>query len=126
MKWGLFKKLYQLDLTGTSSSSITCKKLSNSIVTISGINAEELTEECIDNNSGIEAKVKGYIFGTQDNAIVALGYYGMSITYDQYLPQFEDSVKTIKISTPGDISKSEAFAKFKALEAKLTQGLETG
>jgi hypothetical protein len=124
LEGGSIQELYQLDLTGTSSSSVTCKKLSSSIVTINGINAEELAQECTDGE--LQAKGKGYIFGTQDNSLIAIGYYGTSSTYDQYLPQFEDSVKTIKISKPGDISKSETFAKFKDLEAKLTQSLQTG
>lgn len=124
LEGGSIQELYQLDLTGISSSSLTCKKLSSSIVTINGINAEELIQECT--GGEFKAKGKGYIFGTQDNSIIAIGYYGTTATYDQYLPQFENSVKTIKISNPGDISKSETFANFKDLEAKLTQSLEPG
>jgi hypothetical protein len=87
---GSTQEIYQLELTGTSSSSITRKKLTSLGVIINSINVEEPTQGCTDGE--FEAKGKGYIFGTQDKSILALGYYGTSTSYDQYLPQFEDSV----------------------------------
>ena len=41
-------------------------------------------------------------------------------SFEKYLPLFEDSVKTLKISKPGDISKSEAYKKFKEIQTNVS------
>jgi hypothetical protein len=45
-----------------------------------------------------------------------LGFYGNSTSiYDQNLPLFEESVRTISISRPADIATSEIYNRYKAL-----------
>jgi hypothetical protein len=124
---GAIQDLSQLDLTGVSSGhgAVSCIKISSSPTTINGIPAEEIVQDC--NDEGIKAKGKGYVIGTEDNSFIALGFYSSSVgKYDQYLPVFEESVKSIKALKPGDITKSEAFNKFKELETKLRQNVTSG
>jgi hypothetical protein len=124
---GAIQDLSQLDLTGVSSGhgAISCIKISSSPTTINGIPAEEIEQDC--NDEGVKAKGKGYVIGTEDNSFIALGFYSSSVgKYDQYLPVFEESVKSIKISKPGDITKSDAFNKFKEFETKLRQNITSG
>jgi hypothetical protein len=107
------------DILGFSNERVSCKILSSSPANINGIPADEVMEEC--NDEGIMAKGKGYVFGTLDNSFIALGFYSTSAeAYDQYLPLFEESVKTLKISEPGDISRSEAYNKFKVDVTNMT------
>lgn len=74
-----------------------------SFVTINGINAEQRTVDCTDENGAI-MKAKAYAFATDDDSIIVLALTSNSThEYNQYLPLFEESVKTIKISKPGDI-----------------------
>ncbi|HEU4824753.1 MAG TPA: hypothetical protein VFS97_15120 [Nitrososphaeraceae archaeon] len=54
--------------------------------------------------------------------IIVLAFSGNSTNeYNQYLPVFEESVKTIKISKPGDIATSELYKKHKELETQTNQ-----
>jgi hypothetical protein len=125
---GTIQDLSQLDLTGVSSgrgAAVSCIKLSSSPTTVNGIPAEEIVQDCTD--EGVRAKGKGYVIGTEDNSFIALGFYSSSVgAYEKYLPAFEESVKTIKITKPGDITKSDAFNKFKELESKLRQNVTSG
>jgi hypothetical protein len=63
------------------------------------------------------SKTKSYAFEIQDNSlIVVVGFYGNSTgTYNQNLPLFEESVKTINISRPADIATSEIYNRYKEL-----------
>jgi hypothetical protein len=93
-----------------------CKELPASFVTINGIKAEQRTADCTD-EGGTVTKTKGYTFATANDTIIVLALFGNSTKeYNQYLPQFEESVKTIKISEPGDIATSEIYKKHKELE----------
>jgi hypothetical protein len=110
-----FAKNERQDLMGFSNGQVGCKVLSSSPSNINGISAEEIVKEC--NHEGIIAKGKAYVLGTQDDSIIVLGFTSRSAAfYEKYLPLFEDSVKTLKISKPGDISKSEAYQKFKEMQ----------
>jgi hypothetical protein len=70
--------------------------------------------------AGSNTKIKGYRFATADSTdstIILVAFSSDSINdYNRYLPQFEESVKTIKISQPGDIAKSAPYQKHKELE----------
>jgi hypothetical protein len=91
----------------------TCNDFQTTPITINGISAEQLTADCIDEN-GVNIKAKLYAFATSDDSIILVSFYSNSnIEYNQYLPLFEESVKTIKITTPGDITKSEMYKKYK-------------
>jgi hypothetical protein len=92
-----------------------CNDFKTTPITINGISAEQLTADCIDEN-GVNIKAKVYAFVTSDDSIIITLFYSNSNNeYNQYLPLFEESVKTIKIINPSDIAKSEAYKKYKEL-----------
>jgi hypothetical protein len=101
----------------TSFSDIdSCNEFQTSPVTINGISAEQITADCIDEN-GVNTKTKIYAFATSNDSIILTGFISNFIDeYNQYLPLFENSVKTIKITNPGDIAKSETYKKYKEME----------
>jgi hypothetical protein len=98
-------------------SAVSCTFSQPSFVNINGINAEERLGECVDEEpGGSNAKTKSYTFATQDNSLIVLGFYGNSTSiYDQNLPLFEESVRTISISRPSDIATSEIYNRYKEL-----------
>jgi hypothetical protein len=106
--------------TPFGDNAVSCTYLQPSFVTINGINAEERVGECIDEEAGggvgTNPKTKSYTFATQNNSLIVVGFYGNSTsTYDQNLPVFEESVRTISISRPGDIATSEIYNRYKEL-----------
>jgi hypothetical protein len=115
------------DPLGTTTSpfadnAVSCTFSQPSFVNINGINAEERVAECIDEEGGelvggvTNVKIKSYTFATQDNSLIVVGFYGNSTsTYDQNLPLFEESVRTISISRPADIATSEIYNRYKEL-----------
>jgi hypothetical protein len=116
--------------TPFGDNAVSCTFSQPSFVTINGINAEERVAECIDEEGGEELvagvtnlKTKSYTFATQDNSLIVLGFYGNSTSiYDQNLPLFEESVRTISISRPADIATSEIYNRYKELlEMELQQ-----
>ena len=93
-----------------------CEELPVSFVTINGIKAEQRSASCTD-EEGATSNVRAYAFATADDTIVLLALVSNSTSeYDQFLPMFEQSVKTIKISEPGDIATSELYRKHKEME----------
>jgi len=105
---------------------VSCTFSQPSFVSINGINAEERVGECTDGGGegGTNApKTKSYTFATQDESLIVVGFFGNStITYDQNLPLFEESVRTISISRPADIATSEIYNRYKEL-AEMQQQL---
>jgi hypothetical protein len=98
------------------SNTESCNLFQTLHVTINGISAEQLTAECID-EKGANIKAKAYAFATQDDSIISMAFVNNSTKeYNQYLPLFEESVKTLKISNPGNIATSEIYKKYKELE----------
>lgn len=105
------------------SDTDSCNEFQTLPVTINGISAEQLTADCIDEN-GVNTKTKVYAFATKDDSIILTGFISNSNNeYNQYLPLFEESVKTIKITNPSDIDKSEMYKKYKELELQLNKTL---
>ena len=99
-------------------SAVSCTFSQPSFVTINGINAEERVGECTDGGQGgaTNAKTKSYTFATQDNSLIVVGFYANStIIYDQNLPLFEESLRTINISQPADITTSDIYNRYKQL-----------
>ena len=95
---------------------ISCTFSQPSFVTVNGITAEERLSECIDEEGGTNPKTKSYAFATQNDSLIVAGFYSNSTsTYDQNLPLFEESVKTINISRPADIATSEIYNRYKEL-----------
>ncbi len=104
-------------LSNPTSDNImeNCNDFKTTPITINGISAEQLTADCIDEN-GVNTKAKVYAFVTSDDSIIITLFYSNSNNeYNQYLPLFEESVKTIKITNPSDIAKSESYKKYKEL-----------
>jgi hypothetical protein len=106
-----------------ADNAVSCTFSQPSFVTINGINAEERVAECIDEQEGGELvggvtnlKTKSYAFATQDNSLIVVGFYGNSTSvYDQNLPLFEESIRTISISRPADIATSEIYNRYNEL-----------
>ena len=97
-----------------------CKELPASFVTINGFKAEQRSGDCT-GEEGSNTKIKAYTFATSDGTIILLAFSSDSATeYNQYLPQFEESVKTIKIENSGDIATSELYKRHKELETNAT------
>ena len=90
----------------------SCTFSQPSFVTINGINAEERVGEC----TGM-GEAKSYTFATQNNSLIVIGFaaFGDSNIYDQNLPLFEESVRTISISQPADIATSEIYNRYTEL-----------
>jgi hypothetical protein len=108
-----------LDIATAYGDGLSCKEeTSSSFVTINGINAEQRSQECTGVGDGVtNPKTKSYAFATQNNSLIVLGFFSNSTTsYNENLPLFEESVKTIKISKPTDIAASEVYKKYKELE----------
>jgi hypothetical protein len=120
-----------LDTTTTpfgNTDVLSCTFSQPSFVIINGINAEERSGECIDEEGGgINSKTKSYAFATQNNSLIVLGFYGNSTgAYDQNLPFFEESDKTINISRPADIAASEIYNRYKELVESQQLSNQTG
>jgi hypothetical protein len=105
---------------GSASGSIgvpRCKSLSFSPVTINGIKGEEGTYNCENimpgNGQNASIRAKGFTFATKDNSLILISYTGSQNLYEKELSKFEDSVMTVKISNPGDISTSETYKVYK-------------
>ena len=95
-----------------------CKELPASFVTINGFKAEQRSGDCT-GEEGSNTKIKAYTFATADGTIVLLAFSSDSVNeYNQYLPQFEESVKTIKIENPGDIATSELYKRHNELKTQ--------
>ena len=113
---------------GSGSDSIEephCKSLSFSPVTINGIKGEEGTYTCENIMPGAgqntSVKAKGFTFATKDNSLILISYTGSQNLYENELPKFQDSVKTVKMSNPGDISTSDTYKAYKkALSQQLS------
>jgi len=105
---------------GSGSDSIEaprCKSLSFSPVTINGIKGEEGTYNCENimpgNGQNASVREKGFTFATKDNSLILNSYKGSQNLYEKELSKFEDSVMTVKINNPGDISTSETYKVYK-------------
>ena len=73
--------------------------------------------------AGQNASVKatGFTFATKDNSLILISYTGSQNLYENELPKFQDSVKTVKMSNPGDISTSDTYKAYKkALSQQLS------
>jgi hypothetical protein len=108
-----------LDTNAPLGNTVPCKdEVSPSFVTINGIRAEQRSQECT--VEGLNGKAKSYAFATADNSIIVVGLFSNSTSeYNQYLPLFDQSVKTIKISKPSDIATSDIYKKYKEQELEL-------
>lgn len=105
---------------GSGSDSIgqpRCKSLSFSPVTINGIKGEEGTYTCENIMPGIgqnaSVRAMGFTFATKDNSLILISFTGSQNLYEKEFPKFEDSVKTVKVNNPGDISTSETYKVYK-------------
>ncbi|HEU4822823.1 MAG TPA: hypothetical protein VFS97_05300 [Nitrososphaeraceae archaeon] len=93
-----------------------CDEVPASFVTINRIKAEQRSASCT-NEEGTTSKIRAYAFATANDTIILMALSSNSTSeYNQYLPLFDESVKTIKISEPGDITTSELYRKHKEME----------
>ena len=102
-----------------------CEELPASFVTINGIKAEQRSASCTDEEG--TSKIRAYAFASADDTIILLALVSNSTSeYDQYLPLFEESVKTVEISEPGDIATSELYRKHKEMESQQNNNITMG
>jgi hypothetical protein len=103
--------------TPFGNNTFSCTFSRPTFVNINNITAEERLGECVDEEAGgSNPKTKSYTFATQNNSLIIVGFYGNSTsTYDQNLPLFEESIKTINISRPVNIATSEIYNKYREL-----------
>jgi hypothetical protein len=110
-----------LDISSSLGSEYSCQPLPSSVVTINGIGTEVSSADCT-NSQGTHAKTKSYTFVTGNDSLIVVNFLSNSTTaYDENLPLFEGSVKTIKISNPLDIATSETYKRFKELKSEFNQ-----
>ena len=100
---------------GGSSQEPRCKSIEISNVDLNGINAEQRIFECpnLANMGGGNATVKSCTLVTGDDSLVTVSFFSSKEDYEKNLPVFDDAVKTIKLSNPGDISNSTTFNAYK-------------
>ena len=92
-------------------------------VVINGITAQKRSDECESTVPDFpKTKSVDYTFATKDDSIINLLFMGESgSVFDKYLSQFEDSVKTVKISNPADIQSSPLFQELEKLRVQDNQ-----
>ena len=96
-----------------------CGSLVFSPVTLDGIKGEQVTYSCEDipigAGSNTTAKTKGITFATNDDSLIFVSFSASPDIYDLDVPKFEQSLKTVKISNPGDILNSHTYQEYKKL-----------
>lgn len=94
-----------------------CKLLSFTPVTINGIKGEEGMYNCenimLGTGENASIRAKSITFATKDNSLILISHTSSQNLYEKELPKFEDSVKTVKIDNPGDVSTSETYKVYK-------------
>jgi hypothetical protein len=100
---------------GTTDSQ--CKPTSFTPVTINDIKAESTDLECVNNSFGtgenFSTRAKSVAFVTSDDSLISVLLVASPDIYERDLAKFEDSVKTVKLSKPGDISLSPTYRTYK-------------
>jgi hypothetical protein len=71
---------------------------------INGVPIEVATSELVVPQSGKSFKTLGYLFLTPDN-IINVEYTGDTNNYKKYLPEFENSINSVKITNPIPINE---------------------
>jgi hypothetical protein len=116
------KSFTQSMLSGFNSSSMTnmmgqlrkdakCVKTVDSPIIINGVTGQQISYEC--EGKLFAGKIKGYTFATKNDSLITVSFFANSTSgYDKYLPQFEDSIKTLKISNPINIQSSPIFKEY--------------
>jgi hypothetical protein len=80
----------------------------DSQVVINGVTGQQISHEC--KGELVAGKIREYIFATKNDSLITISFWGNSTSgYDKYLPQFEDSIKTLKISDSSTIQSSPLF-----------------
>jgi hypothetical protein len=94
-----------------------CMGLSFTPVTINSIKGEEGTYVCetVNPTTGSNKSIRtlDVTFATKDDSLIFISYYGSESQYDNDLPKFEESLKSVKISNPGDITSSATYSEYK-------------
>jgi hypothetical protein len=96
-----------------SEAGESCDPETASIETVNDLTAEKSIYNCT--VDGATFLTQAYAFATSDNSVVLVGFTGSAETFEQYLPEFEESVQTTKISNPADIRESELYSNYKDL-----------
>jgi len=96
-----------------------CGSLVFTPVTLGGIAGEQVTYFCegipMGTGTNISAKTKGITFATEDNSLIFVSFSASPNIYDLDIPKFDEALKTLKISQPGDIRDSHTYSEYKKL-----------
>lgn len=96
-----------------------CGSLVFSPVILNGIKGEQVTYSCEDipmgPGSNTTAKTKGISLATNDDSLIFVSFNASPNVYDLDILKFEQSLKTVKISNPGDILHSHTYQQYKKL-----------
>jgi hypothetical protein len=96
-----------------------CGSLLFSPVTVNNIKGEQVAYTCegipVGTGSNISERTKGITFATNDDSLIFVSFSASRNVYDMEIPKFEESLKTVKISNPGDILNSQTYQEYKKL-----------
>jgi hypothetical protein len=112
--------------TSEGEEEAKCKGLSFSPVMINSIKGEEATYTCETVNpatgSNRSINTLDVTFATKDDSLIFISYYASKNLYENELPKFEESLKSVKISNPGDISSSATYSEYKKVLSQQANG----
>lgn len=86
------------------------------IIQMGGRKTVEITGTCIDPTFGINLKMLGYTFATNDNLVIVSYVAGSDSAFEQDLDKFKESLQTVKLSDTIDVSNPENYAKIFGLD----------
>ena len=92
------------NLTASNNQFVSNEIKSVNYSQINAMPTEISTSESVIPQSGKSYKTLGYLFLTPDN-IINVEYTGDTENYKKYLPEFENSIKTVKITNPIPINE---------------------
>jgi hypothetical protein len=112
--------------TSEGEEESKCKGLSFSPVMIDSIKGEEATYTCetVSPATGSNRSINtlDFTFATKDDSLIFISYYASKNLYENDLPKFEESLKSVKISNPGDISSSATYSEYKKVLSQQANG----
>jgi len=110
------------NMTDQYKKDAKCTKTVESPVVINGVTGQQISYDC--KGPLFAGKIRGYVFATKDDSLITVSFFGNSTSgYDKYLPQFEDSVKTLKISNPTNVQTSPIFQEYQKFAGLYNQSV---
>jgi len=86
------------------------------IILMDGRKTVEITGTCVEPTFGINMKMLGYTFATNENLVLVSYVAGSDGAFAKDLDKFKDSLGTVKLSDTIDVSNPENYAKIFGLD----------